>query len=91
MAPFLEKGVALLFEKNRQKWLYCLRRDNRSVEESWERLKEAFHWLSETQLKAAPAYAAAYPDEIEERIRRDEQWTAEDVWRRYPFMSPKGR
>ncbi len=63
----------------------------RSVEKSWARLKEAFHWLSDTQLRAALAYAKAYPDEIEERIRRDEQWTAEATWKRYPFMAPKGR
>ncbi len=63
----------------------------RSVENSWARLKESFHWLSDTQLKAALAYAEAYPDEIEERIRRDEQWTPEATWKRYPFMSPKGR
>lgn len=63
----------------------------RSVENSWARLKEAFHWLSDTQFRAALAYAEAYPDEIEERIRRDEQWTAETAWKRYPFMSPKGR
>src|SRR3990170_7070599 len=46
----------------------------RSIENSWDRLKVAFHWLSETQLKAALAYAEAYPKEIEERIRRDERW-----------------
>jgi uncharacterized protein (DUF433 family) len=63
----------------------------RSVESSWERLKEAFHWLSDAQLRAALAYAEAYPEEIEERIRRDEQWTAEAVRKRYPFMSPKSR
>lgn len=63
----------------------------RSVENSWARLKEAFHWLSDTQLRAALAYAEVYPDEIEERIRRDEQWTAETAWKRYPFMYPKGR
>lgn len=62
----------------------------RSVESSWPRLKESFHWLSDNQLRAALAYAEAYPEEIEERIRRDEQWTPEVVWKRYPFMSPKG-
>lgn len=63
----------------------------RSVENSWARLREAFHWLSDLQLRAALAYADAYPEEIEERIRRDEQWTPEAVWQKYPFMSPKGR
>lgn len=62
----------------------------RSVENSWQRLKESFHWLSDTQLRAALAYAEAYPEEIQERIRRDEQWSTDAVWERYPFMSPKG-
>lgn len=62
----------------------------RSVENSWERLKEAFHWLSEMQLRAALAYAEAYPEEIAECIRREERWTADSIRRRYPFMSPRG-
>jgi uncharacterized protein (DUF433 family) len=61
----------------------------RSVEGSWPRLKEAFDWLSDNQLRAALAYAEAYPEEIEERIRRDEEWTPEAVWARYPFMRPR--
>jgi len=63
---------------------------HRSVEDSWPRLKESFHWLSDTQLRAALAYAEAYPEEIQERIRRDEQWPPEAVWERYPFVSPRG-
>ncbi len=63
----------------------------RSVENSWPRLKESFHWLSDAQLRAALAYAEAYPEEIEERIRRDEQWTPQTVWTRYPFMRPQAR
>lgn len=62
----------------------------RAMENSWQRLKEAFHWLSDTQLRAALAYTEAYPEEIEEQIRRDEQWTPEAIRERYPFMSPKG-
>jgi uncharacterized protein (DUF433 family) len=62
----------------------------RSVESSWPRLREAFDWLSENQLRAAIAYAEAYPDEIEELLRRDEQWTPETIWERYPFMRPRG-
>jgi uncharacterized protein (DUF433 family) len=61
----------------------------RSVETSWPRLKESFHWLSDVQLRAALAYAEAYTQEIEERISRDEQWTPEAVWERYPFMRPQ--
>jgi uncharacterized protein (DUF433 family) len=63
----------------------------RAMETSWARLKEAFHWLSDTQLRAALAYAETYPEEIDGRIRRDEAWTPEAVWQKYPFMSPRGR
>lgn len=62
----------------------------RSVERSCPRLREAYHWLFDTQLRAALAYAEAYPEEIEERIRRNEECTAEAVWQRYPFLSPRG-
>ena len=60
----------------------------RSVDNSWPRLQQAFDQLSDNQLRAALAYADAYPEEIEEHIRRDEQWTPEAVWERYPFMRP---
>lgn len=61
----------------------------RSVESSWPRLRESFDSLSDNQLRAALAYAEAYPEEIEEQIRRDERWTAEVVWQQYPFMRPR--
>ena len=62
---------------------------HRSVENSWPRLKESFAWLSDNQLRAAIAYAEAYPEEIEEHIRRDEQWAPQTVWERCPFMRPQ--
>lgn len=62
----------------------------RSVESSWTRLRDSFHWLSDAQLRAALAYAEAYPQEIEARIRREEQWAPEAVWQRYPFTRPRG-
>lgn len=45
----------------------------RAVNEDWERLREGYNWLSETQLQNALAYAEAYPEEIELRIQREEQ------------------
>lgn len=63
----------------------------RSVDEDWERLLESFHWLTEYQLRAALAYAEAYPEEIEQRIQRDERWTLEKIWETYPFMRPPHR
>ena len=59
----------------------------RNVDEDWERLRAAYHWLSEQQLRAALAYAAAYPEEIEERLRAEERWTPDTLWTTYPFMS----
>ena len=56
-----------------------------------ERLRQAYHWLSEHELRAAVAYAEAYPEEIEERLRADEYWTPERVWETYPFMRPRTR
>ena len=63
----------------------------RNLGEDWESLKEAYHWLDEFQLRAALAYAEAYSDEIEERIRRNEEWTPERVYATYPFMKPPDR
>ena len=61
----------------------------RGMEQSWERLREAFHWLGEQQLRAALAYTEAYPEEIEDRLAQEERWTPEEVWSRYPFTRPK--
>ena len=63
----------------------------RDMDEDWGRLREAYHWLSEHQLRPALAYAAAHPEEIEERLRAEERWTPETVWATYPFMRPRTR
>ena len=63
----------------------------RDMDNDWERLKEAFDWLSEQQLRAAVAYASAYPEEIDERLRADDYWTPERLWATYPFTRPKHR
>jgi uncharacterized protein (DUF433 family) len=63
----------------------------RAMDCSWERLREAFHWLTEHQLRAALAYAEAYPDEIEEILREQERWTPEYTWAKYPFTRPPWR
>lgn len=63
----------------------------RAVGEDWERLKGGYHWLSEQQLRAALAYAEAYPEEIDEALRENASWTPEKTWATYPFMRPPGR
>ena len=59
-----------------------------SVGRNWKRLKEAYHWLSEAQLRAALNYYQCYPEEIDAKIRANEAWTPEKVWERYPFTRP---
>jgi uncharacterized protein (DUF433 family) len=55
----------------------------RDMDEDWEHLRASYHWLSDNQLRAALAYAAAYPEEIEERLRAEERWTPETLWTTY--------
>lgn len=63
----------------------------RSVGGDWDRLREMYHWLTESQLRSALAYAELYPGEIEARLRIDDEWTAERLWETYPFMRPAHR
>ena len=63
----------------------------RDLDEDWGRLREAYFWLSEHQLRAALAYTAAYPEEVEKRLQADEYWTPETLWSTYPFTKPRTR
>jgi uncharacterized protein (DUF433 family) len=60
----------------------------KSVKEDFNRLKKAYHWLSEEQLKAALGYYTIYPKEIDRLIEQNEQWNEERLRERYPFMRP---
>lgn len=62
----------------------------RSVDEDWDRLKESFHWLSEYQLRAALAYAEAYPEEIEVHLG-DPIAAIEALWAECPATRPHRR
>jgi uncharacterized protein (DUF433 family) len=50
------------------------------------RLREAYHWLSEPQLRAALSYFRLYPDEIERQLARNEAWTKERLADRHPSL-----
>ncbi len=52
------------------------------------RLRSAYHWLGEAQLRAVLGYYAAYPDEIERRIARNDAWTKEKLTRQHPSLNP---
>ena len=55
---------------------------------SWERLKAAFDWLGDYQLRAALAYYETYRDEVDEALAEDEALTPERVWAEMPFTRP---
>ena len=55
--------------------------------EKYVELKKAYHWLSEFQLRSALAYYALYPEEIEARIKRNQDLTSEKIAKRFPFLA----
>ena len=64
----------------------------KGVGENYDDLKEAYHWLSDQQIRSALSYYALYPDEIDEKITRNEELTQEKVLKRFPFLAkPAGK
>ena len=60
--------------------------------EDYEKLKNAYHWLSEQQIRAALSYYALYAKEIDEKISANEEITEDKVLKRFPFLSkPEGK
>jgi len=56
--------------------------------EDFEKLKEAYDWLTPQQLRSALAYWQLYPEEIEEEIRRQEALSEEEARARWPHLFP---
>ena len=50
------------------------------------RLRKAYPWLSDPQLRAALGYYAAYPEEIDRRIAFNERWTQERLRTHHPAL-----
>jgi uncharacterized protein (DUF433 family) len=50
------------------------------------RLREAYHWLSEPQLRSALSYYRLYAEEIERQIARNEAWSKEQLADRHPSL-----
>lgn len=50
-----------------------------------EELRQTYHWLTPAQLRAALAYYRFYPEEINQRIALDEDWTPERIREELPF------
>ncbi len=59
----------------------------KGLNENYKKLKETYHWLSDHQIRSALSYYALYPDEIDEKIARNEDITEAQVIKRFPFLS----
>jgi|OpeIllAssembly_1097287.scaffolds.fasta_scaffold66465_4 uncharacterized protein (DUF433 family) len=58
----------------------------KSLKNDLKRLRKAYHWLSNEQIKAALGYYTGYPNEIDRLIQQNEGWDEAKVTNRYPFM-----
>jgi uncharacterized protein (DUF433 family) len=63
----------------------------REAGDDFAALRERYPWLADPQLRAALAYYQLYPEEIDERLSREEEWTRERVRRELPFATPRSR
>jgi uncharacterized protein (DUF433 family) len=59
----------------------------KGLDENYDQLKDTYHWLSDQQIRSALSYYALYPDEIDEKITRNEEITEAQVIKRFPFLS----
>jgi uncharacterized protein (DUF433 family) len=58
----------------------------KSLDHDDARLRGAYDWLSEPQLRSALVYFRLYPDEIERQISRNEDWSKEKLAARHPSL-----
>ena len=63
----------------------------RSVDEYPNRLRQAYHWLTEQQISSALCYYKAYPEEIDRLIKQNEELTGEYLRENYPFLPTSNR
>lgn len=60
------------------------------VNENFKRLRRAYHWLTEQQLRAAIGYYTTYTEEINKQIQLNKSWSKEMVAKDYPYLSRSG-
>lgn len=58
----------------------------KGLAEDFGRLRKAYHWLTEQQLRSALGYYRVYPKEINNLIRQNEELTRGYVEEAYPFL-----
>lgn len=57
----------------------------REVGRNYERLRMAYDWLAEPQIRAALSYYELYADEVDERLEREARLTSDRVQNELPF------
>jgi len=62
----------------------------KGMKEDYEKLKVAYHWLSDAQIRSALSYFALYPKEIEEIVDQNERTTEARILKRFPFLAKLG-
>ncbi|MDI6889599.1 MAG: DUF433 domain-containing protein [Thermodesulfovibrionales bacterium] len=63
----------------------------KGVDEDFARLRKAYHWLTEQQLRAAIGYYRAYKDEIDHLIKQNEELNTKSISEKYPFLARGSR
>lgn len=58
----------------------------KSVGSDYERLRKAYHWLTEQQLRAAIGFYQTYPEDVETLLGRNEEFSPDSMRRRHPFL-----
>ena len=59
----------------------------RAGDQDFDQLQADYSWLGLPALKAALGYYQLYPQEIDARLAREAEWTAERVRRELPFAA----
>ena len=62
----------------------------RGLKENYEKLKKAYHWLNDHQIRSAFSYYTLYPEELNEMINRNETMTRDEVLKNFPFLGNPG-
>jgi len=64
-----------------------------AADRDWQRLRDAFHWLSEEQLRAALRYAELHPEAMQQRFADENAAEAalERLWKEHPSTAPQPR
>lgn len=62
----------------------------KEVGRNYDRLRTAYDWMTEPQLRAAVSYYELYGDEVDARLARESELVRERVQRELPFTKARG-